>query len=535
MKIQTFDTTLRDGTQGEKVSFSVDEKLRIARKLDEFGFDYIEGGWPGSNPKDALFFDGAKKIDWQHAKICAFGSTRRSGVSAKKDGNLNMLLAAETPTVTIFGKTWIKHLEKALLVTREENDAMITESVAWLKENGREVIYDAEHFFDGYKSDPEYAMQTLRAAQQGGADILTLCDTNGGTLPHEISEIVAHVRKNIDGVLGIHAHNDSELAVANSIAAVVAGARHVQGTINGFGERCGNANILSVIANLQLKLKFQCLDPQALKHLTELSNFVFELANLAPRDEAAFIGRSAFAHKGGVHVSAVMKDPTTYEHINPEAVGNRRRVLVSDLSGRSNVKYKMSELDLADGDAAETGKIVQEIKKLENEGYHFEAAEASFELLVQRNRELVPAFFDLQGFRISVERDSHHVIPRSEASIRVIVDGHVEHTAAEGDGPVNALDNALRKALLRFYPDVALMHLIDYKVRVLSEDDGTAAKVRVLIESQCGNDCWTTIGVSENIIEASWEALVDSFTFFLYKKHPSQVQNGKKEKSISVA
>ncbi|KAA3613828.1 MAG: citramalate synthase [Calditrichaeota bacterium] len=534
MKIQIFDTTLRDGTQGEKVCFSVDEKLRIAHKLDEFGINYIEGGWPGSNPKDALFFEAAKTETWQHAKICAFGSTRRAGSTAENDANLNMLLAAETPVVTIFGKTWIKHLVKALKVSREENLAMIFESVNWLKQNGREVIYDAEHFFDGYKSDPEYAMQTLRAAQKAGADTLTLCDTNGGTLPNEISEIVTRIRKEMRCELGIHAHNDSELAVANTINAVQAGARHIQGTINGFGERCGNSNLISAIANLQLKLDYQCVAPEALQNLTDLANYIYELANLNPRDEAAFIGKSAFAHKGGVHVSAVMKDPTTYEHITPEKVGNRRRVLVSDLSGRSNVNYKMKELELQIGSADETGEIVKEIKTLENQGYHFEAAEASFELLVQRHRNHIPDFFGLQGFRISVEKDGHDLMTRSEASIRVKVDGHVEHTAAEGDGPVNALDNALRKALLRFYPDVARMHLIDYKVRVLSEGDGTAAKVRVLIESQCAEQRWTTIGVSENIIEASWEALVDSFTFFLYKQYAFQSQNEKKQLSVSL-
>lgn len=534
MKLQTFDTTLRDGTQGEKISFSVDEKLRVAHKLDEFGIDYIEGGWPGSNPKDAGFFEAAKTENWRHAKICAFGSTRRAGVRAEDDANLNMLLAAETPAVSIFGKTWIKHLVKALKVSREENSAMIFDSVHYLKEHGREVIYDAEHFFDGYKNDPDYALETLHAARKAGADTLTLCDTNGGTLPHEIAEIVAHVRREFDGNLGIHAHNDSELAVANTLSAVNAGVRHIQGTVNGFGERCGNTNLISAMANLQLKLGYACVSAEAMQRLTELANFIFELANLNPRDEAAFIGKSAFAHKGGVHVSAVMKDPATYEHIAPEQVGNRRRVLVSDLSGRSNVNYKMEELDLQAGDHSESSTIVQEIKLLENQGYHFEAAEASFELLVQRLRGRIPVFFDLQGFRISVERDADSSLPRSEASIRVKVNQHVEHTAAEGDGPVNALDNALRKALLRFYPEIAQMHLIDYKVRVLSEGDGTAAKVRVLIESQSGEKRWTTIGVSENIIEASWEALVDSFSFFLYKQYTAQKKTKKSRKQMSL-
>jgi 2-isopropylmalate synthase len=525
--IQLFDTTLRDGCQGEKISFSVEDKLRIARKLDAFGIHYVEGGWPGSNPKDALFFEQARKENWQHARLVAFGSTRRAGVKPEQDHNLEMLLQAETPAISVFGKTWAKHATVALGVSREENCAIIFESVAYLKKRGREVIYDAEHFFDGYKDDPAYAMATTRAAVEGGADVIVLCDTNGGSLPEEIFEITARVHSQIGaGCIGIHTHNDGELAVANTLAAVRAGASHVQGTINGFGERCGNANLVAVIANLQLKMGCRCVSPKQLAALSELSAFVYEVANLAPRDEAAFVGKSAFAHKGGVHVSAVMKDPTTYEHIAPELVGNTRRVLVSDLAGRSNVHYKMSELGIDSENGNDAGAIVKEIKRLEHQGYVFEAAEASFELLVKRHRQEMPVFFQLSGFRVAVEKDgvdARGAMLRSEASIRVSVDGHLEHTAAEGNGPVNALDNALRKALLRFYPEIALMRLVDYKVRVLNDGRGTAARVRVLIESQSEEERWSTIGVSDNIIAASWEALVDSFTYFLYKEH----ENGK--------
>ena len=522
-QIQLFDTTLRDGTQGEKISFSVDDKLRIARKLEASGIHYIEGGWPGSNPKDVVFFEQARHENWRHARLVAFGSTRRAEVSPAEDQNLNMLLRAETPAVAIFGKSWALHATVALGVSREENRRMILESVAFMKQNGREVIYDAEHFFDGYKDDPGYALATLAAAAEGGADTLVLCDTNGGSLPFEIYDITQRVSARIARPIGIHTHNDGELAVANALEAVRAGAVHVQGTINGFGERCGNANLVAVIANLQLKQGYRCVSEKQLASLTDLSAFICDLANLAPKDEAAFVGKSAFAHKGGIHVSAVMKDPATYEHIKPELVGNARRVLVSDLSGRSNISYKMRELGLNGRDQVDTGVIVQEIKELEHRGYSFEAAEASFELFVERRRKRLPVFFHLSGFRVAVEKDGADS-PRSEASIRVNVDGHLEHTAAEGDGPVNALDNALRKALLRFYPEIALMRLIDYKVRVLNDGSGTAARVRVLIESQSHEARWTTIGVSENIIAASWEALVDSFTFFLYKRHTFQPQ-----------
>ena len=516
--VELFDTTLRDGSQGEKINFSVEDKLNIARRLDEFGMHFIEGGWPGSNPKDAVFFDRAKKEKWQFSKLTAFGSTRRADRSPETDDNLQMLLQAETPAISIFGKTWSLHATKALGVSLEENLELIYSSVAYLKSHGREVVYDAEHFFDGYKNNPDYALKTLRAAAQAGANVLVLCDTNGGSLPTEVYEIAQRVVSEFDCKIGIHAHNDGELAVANTLSAVRAGARHVQGTVNGFGERCGNANLISAIANLQLKLDFSCVRPESLQGLKDLSGYVYELANVATRDEAAFVGNSAFAHKGGVHVSAVMKDPVLYEHIHPETVGNSRRVLVSDLSGRSNVVYKMAELGLETAASNEVKEVVQQVKELEHNGYYFEAAEASFELLVERRRNKVPTFFSLTGLRINVERDAENE-PRSEASIRVSVDGHIEHTAAEGDGPVNALDNAPRKALVRFFPDIALVKLVDYKVRVLAENgSGTASRVRVLIESQAGDERWSTMGVSENIIEASWQALVDSYTFFLYKK-----------------
>jgi len=516
--IELFDTTLRDGSQGEKIAFSVEDKLNIARRLDEFGIHFIEGGWPGSNPKDAAFFEKARKERWQNSRLTAFGSTRRAGSTPESDINLQMLLQAETPAISLFGKTWTLHATKALGVSLEENLELIYSSVAYLKRRGREIIYDAEHFFDGYKQDADYAIKTLEAAKQGGADVLALCDTNGGSLPTEIFEITKLIKQKFDCEIGIHAHNDGELAVANTLSAVQAGASHVQGTINGFGERCGNVNLIPVIANLQLKLGCRCVADEALSQLKDLSGYVYEIANVATRDEAAFVGNSAFAHKGGIHVSAVMKDPRLYEHVRPETVGNGRRVLVSDLSGRSNVVYKMAELGLETAGSKEVKAVVRQVKALENNGYYFEAAEASFELLVERQRNKVPAFFSLSGLRIIVEKDGRGD-PSSEASIRVSVDGHIEHTAAEGDGPVNALDNALRKALIRFYPEISLVKLVDYKVRVLSGDEtGTASRVRVLIESQAAEQRWSTMGVSENIIEASLNALVDSFSYFLYKK-----------------
>lgn len=515
--IEIFDTTLRDGTQGEQVAFSSDDKVRIAERLDEFGIHYIEGGWPGSNPKDMEFFEKVKRRAFQHAKIVAFGSTQRVGHPAEEDKNLRLLVAAETPVTCIFGKSWLLHVEEALRISPEENLKIIRDSVAYLKSHGKEVIYDAEHFFDGYKSNPEYAVQTLRAAEEAGADRLVLCDTNGGSLPSEVARIVKAVKKEVNTTLGIHAHNDSDLAVANSLAAVDAGCEHVQGTINGYGERTGNANLCSIIPNLQLKGDYRCVSDDRLPRLTALSHFVSEVANLTHPGNLPFVGKSAFAHKGGIHVSAVMKNVRTYEHIDPEAIGNQRRVLVSDLSGKSNVLYKAEELDLdLNGNKERIGEIVTRLKEMENEGYQFEAAEASFELLVKKMNQEWQDYFDLEGFRVMIEKNSSEE-SRAEASIRMKVNGVTEHTAAEGNGPVNALDKALRKALDRFYPEIGKMHLTDYKVRVLNEKAATGAKVRVLIESSCNGDTWGTVGVSENIIEASWQALIDSFSYYLAK------------------
>ena len=515
--IKIFDTTLRDGTQGEKVSFSADDKIRIAERLDEFGIHYIEGGWPGSNPKDMAFFEKARNKKFRNAKIVAFGSTHRADREPSEDSNLKALVDAETPACSIFGKTWILHVEDALNITPEENLKIIYQSVAYLKKHGKEVIYDAEHFFDGYKDNSSYAIKTLLAAQEAGADVLVLCDTNGGTLPHEVSQIVAEVKKRTDAPLGIHAHNDCELAVANSLAAIQQGCVHVQGTINGYGERCGNTNLCSTIANLQLKQNYQCVPDEQLKKLTSLSRFVSEVANLSPDNKLPFVGSSAFAHKGGVHVSAVMKNARTYEHLEPEQIGNRRRVLVSDLSGKSNVFYKSDELGMQlDSSKHDIPKIVKKLKDMENDGYQFEAAEASFEMLVKKMTEPWKDFFQLEGFRVIVEKNGEDE-SRSEATIRLFVNGRKEHCAAEGSGPVHALDCAMRKALHQFYPELKEMHLTDYKVRVLNEKEGTGANVRVLIDSSNKEDSWGTVGVSPNIIDASWQALSDSFSYYLYK------------------
>ncbi len=536
VQIQIFDTTLRDGTQGEKVSFSAEDKFRIAMRLDEFGIHYIEGGWPGSNPKDMAFFEKAKHHTFRQSKIVAFGSTCRTGNSPQEDPNLQALIEAETPAVSVFGKSWLLHVTQALNITPEKNLELISGSLKYLKEHGKEVIYDAEHFFDGYKDNPGYAIQSLLAAQDAGADVLVLCDTNGGTLTHEVMEIVQCVRDAVHAPIGIHAHNDSELAVANSLAAIRAGAIHVQGTINGYGERCGNANLCSVIPNLQLKLGYRCVSSDQLERLSTLSKFVSELGNLIPDNKQPYVGKSAFAHKGGVHVSAVIKNEQTYEHIKPELVGNSRRVLVSDLSGKSNVSYKSEELGFDfDKKSVESSQIVQELKKLENEGYQFEAAEASFELLVKRMTNKAPDFFKLEGFRVIMERNANGE-SRSEATIKVRVNDQIELSAAEGNGPVHALDAALRRALCEFYPEISSMHLQDYKVRVLNEKDGTGAKVRVLIDSAKDGSSWGTVGVSENIIDASWKALSEGIIYFLMnqkskpKNRHSLADSGQDEK-----
>ncbi len=516
--VTLYDTTLRDGTQGEEVSFTVEDKLRISEKLDELGIDYIEAGWPGSNPRDLEFFQKAKKLHLKSAKLTAFGSTAHPKKTPAKDENIQALLEAATPVVTIFGKSWDLHVREALKTGLKENLDLIHDSVVFLKKRVDEMIYDAEHFFDGYKQSAEYALQTLKAAQDGGADYLVLCDTNGGTLPHEVEAITREVRKKTDSRLGIHCHNDSEVAVANSLAAIRAGASQVHGTINGFGERCGNANLLSVLANLQLKMGMKLVTPNQLKQLQEVSHFVSELANLIPNSHQAYVGKSAFAHKGGIHVSAVSKNPLTYEHIEPELVGNRRRVLVSDLAGTSSILLKAQEfgIDLERQDPV-VKQVVKQLKEMENQGFEVEGAEASFEILMQKAMGKYQNFFRLIGFRVVDEKLTHDDPPRAEATIQVEVDGEVEHTAAIGNGPVNALDNALRKALERFFPQIAEVRLIDYKVRVLPSSAGTGSQVRVLIESTDGKRKWGTVGVSENIIQASWMALVDSLEYKLMK------------------
>lgn len=528
-KIQIFDTTLRDGTQGEKVSFSAEDKLRVADRLDAFGIQYIEGGWPGSNPRDMEFFEKVRQRSYKQSKIVAFGSTCRSEKAPEKDPNLCALIKAETPVVSIFGKSWVLHIEEALKITKQKNLDIISGSVAFLKEQGKEVIYDAEHFFDGYKEHPEYALATIRAAENAGADVLVLCDTNGGTLAHEITRIVREVKAQTETKLGIHAHNDCELAVANTMAAVEAGCEHVQGTVNGYGERCGNANLCSVIPNLQLKMGYSCIPDPQLNNLTNLSGFVNEIANLGPDIRLPYVGRSAFAHKGGIHVSAVMKNEQTYEHIQPEKIGNRRRVLLSDLSGKSNVRYKVEELDIdLNGDNKDVAHIVDRLKNLENEGFQFETAEASFELLIKKINKQWKELFVLEGFRIISEKNASGE-DRTEATIRISVNGQTEHSAAEGTGPVNALDRALRKALQQFYPRVSDMRLQDYKVRVLNEKDGTKAQVRVLLDSAAkeNGSSWGTVGVSQNIIDASWQALSDSFSYFLQQEYPLTTKQSK--------
>ena len=517
-QVYLYDTTLRDGTQGEEISFSVEDKIKVAHRLDAFGIDYIEGGWPGSNPKDMEFFERMKRTKLKHAKLAAFGSTCRASSSPASDDNVNQLLKAETPVVTIFGKSWDMHVTTALSTTLERNLEIISATVKYLKDNGREVVYDAEHFFDGFKSNPDYALKTLHAAEDSGADFIVLCDTNGGTLSDEVEAIVKTIKHAVEAKLGIHAHNDSELAVSNSLAATRAGCVQVQGTINGFGERCGNANLCSIIPNLQLKMGLQIVPEQTLECLTELSRFVSEVANLQPKKNLPYVGQSAFAHKGGVHVSAVMKSARTYEHIEPKLVGNSRRVLVSDLSGKSNVLFKAHELgiDLSKSNG-QVNAIVNELKSLENEGYVFEDADASLEILMKKDTGEVETPFELEALRIIIEKNTNDGVTHTEAVIKLRVGDQIEHTAAEGNGPVNALDNALRKALLQFYPHLSSTKLSDYKVRVVDGAEGTSARVRVLIETTDQESNWNTVGVSENIIEASWKALVDSIVFKMMK------------------
>jgi 2-isopropylmalate synthase len=513
-----YDTTLRDGCQAEDISFTLEDKLRIAEKLEELGVDYIEGGYPGSNPRDADFFKQVKKLKLKHAKIASFGTTRKFGAKPSQDINLKLLLAAQTPVVTVVGKSWDLHVRDDLRISQKANLEVIADSVSYMKKRVDEVIFDAEHFFDGFRANPEYALECLKAAEEGGADWIVLCETNGGRLPGDVRDALQHVSRVITTPLGIHCHNDGELAVANTLAAVETGATQVQGTINGFGERCGNVNLISVIANLQLKMGKKCVTPAQLKKLREVSQLFYELANIHPNKRQAFVGDSAFAHKGGLHVSGVLKNRETYEHIDPELVGNRQRVLVSDLSGRSNIVYKGKEygIDMNDQNDA-VREILRRTKELEGQGYEFQAAEASFELLIQEALGKKRKNFNLIGFRVIDEKRKEGEAPISEATIMVQVDGIVEHAAAMGNGPVNALDGALRRALTKFYPALDQVELLDYKVRVLSSGEGTAAVVRVLIESGDGKDRWGTVGVSHNVIEASWQALVDSIDYKLYK------------------
>ena len=515
-KVKLFDTTLRDGSQGAGISFSVDDMVKIARALDDLGMHYVEGGWPGSNPKHELFFKEAAKIKFKNAKIVAFGSTRRKDIRASEDPNLKALVASKVKVACIFGKSWDLHVEHALRTSLDENLRMIKDSVAFLKSKGMEVIYDAEHFFDGYKANRDYAIATVKAAREAGADNITFCETNGGMLPGDVREIVGAAGRELEGIeLGIHAHNDSDCAVANSIVAVVEGCSLVQGTINGLGERCGNANLCSIAPALSFKLRYECLPAKKLVELTEVSRYVDEIANIVANERQPYVGRNAFAHKAGVHVSALARHASTYEHLNPALVGNERRILISELSGRSNISFKFKELSLdLEKDPKAANKIINVIKEYEHKGYQFEDADGSFTLLTSKALGMYKPFFELKSFRVSVEKNAKGDMV-SEATIKLTVNGKEEHTVAEGDGPVNALDNSLRKALEKFYPEIREISLSDFKVRVINAGAGTAAKVRALIESKDKNSIWGTIGVSENIIDASWKALVDAFEYKL--------------------
>jgi 2-isopropylmalate synthase len=517
--VKIYDTTLRDGSQTEDIAFSLEDKLRIARKLDELGIHYIEGGWPGSNPKDLQFFQEIKSVPLSHAKMVAFGSTCRAGVLPQDDPNIQSLIAADTETVAVFGKSWDIHPLEVLNITLEQNLEIIHESIRYLKDRVPEVIFDAEHFFDGFKNNPAYALSTLVTANDAGADWIVLCDTNGGAFPDEIQSMVRRVRQKIALPLGIHVHNDTGMAVANTLFAVKEGARQVQGTINGYGERCGNANLCTIIPNLKLKMGMDCISDDRLRKIKDVSRFVSELANLPHYKYQPYVGDSAFAHKGGVHVSAVRKNVTTYEHIQPERVGNRQRVLISDLSGGSNILSKAAEfkIDLESSDP-KVRDILDTLKQLESQGFQFEGAEGSFEILMKKALGQHKRFFELMGFRVVVEKQNETSPILSEATIMVRVGDTVEHTAAVGNGPVNALDNAIRKALEKFYPELREIKLLDYKVRILSTKDGTGAQTRVLIESGDRESRWGTVGVSENIIQASWQALVDSIDYKLLKE-----------------
>jgi len=515
--IQIYDTTLRDGTQSEGFTLSSNDKIRIAQKLDELGVAFIEGGWPGSNPKDVEFFERARDLQWKNSLIAAFGSTCRVKGGPEDDANIKALIDSQTPVCTIFGKTWTLHVTEVLQTTYEDNLRIIEQSVAYLKSNGKRVIYDAEHFFDGYKADAAYALETLRAAIRGGAETVVLCDTNGGTLSWDVERIVRELKSKLNHPFGMHTHNDSECAVVNSLVGVREGAIQVQGTINGVGERCGNVNLCSVIANLELKMGYQCLPKGNLQHLYDLSHFAAEVANVTPDEHLPFVGKSAFAHKGGVHVAAMRRSTVSYQHIAPESVGNKMRVVVSDLSGRGNLLSKAEEHGV-EVEGEEVLPVLNEIKELESRGFSFEAAEASVAMMLKRQEYGYKPPFELIDFFVNVEhRDKRGIF--AEAMVKVRVQGEVLHTAAEGNGPVNALDIALRKALTSYYPQIATFHLSDYKVRILDSDHGTEAITRVLIDTRNSTSRWSTVGAGTNIIEASWRALADSMEYGLMVAH----------------
>jgi 2-isopropylmalate synthase len=517
-RIEIYDTTLRDGSQGQGVSFSVADKLRIAERIDAFGVHYIEGGWPGSNPKDIEFFDEARRRRFKNARLAAFGSTRRKGVSAAGDEQVRLLVDAGTPVITIFGKTWLLHVREVIQTTPDENLAMIEDTIRHLKAQGRFVVYDAEHAFDGFKDDREYAAATWAAAERGGADIVVLCDTNGGSIPQEIADITRAACGRLGVAVGIHTHDDIGLGVANALAAVEAGAGHVQGTFNGYGERIGNCNLTTLVPNLAIKLKRPSVPAESLPLLKELSQFLDEVANLRPNPRLPWVGSAAFSHKGGTHVNAVQKLLRSYEHVDPALVGNRRQVLMSELAGRSNIILKARELGFdVSRDTPELGAMLKRVKALEHEGYEFEAADGSLALLIRRTLKEEPTPFHIDAYHVSMRSEGKSSV--CEATVKVHVGQEHAHTVADGDGPVDAIDNALRSALIRFYPDLEAVRLTDYKVRIVDSSVGTAARTRVLIESSDGASSWTTIGVNENIIEASLQALVDSLEYGLVKKH----------------
>lgn len=517
-RVSICDTTLRDGAQSEGVSFSGPGKLSLARRLDRFGIDYIEGGYAGSNKKDMEFFSAVKKAGLSRARVVAFGFTRRAHTKVGKDPYIRSLLEARTPAVTVCGKAWDLHVRDVLRTTAAENFAMIADTIGYMKDHRKEVFFDAEHFFDGFKKNPEFAMKALETAVRAGTDVLVLCDTNGGCLPYEIYSMTRHVVETFKTPVAIHAHNDMGLAVANTLEAVRAGAVQAQGCVNGFGERCGNADLCSLIPALELKMGRTCIGRKKLAKLRELSLFVYDLVNMRPDGKAPYVGQSAFSHKAGPHANAVEKNPLTFEHIKPELVGNERRFLVSELSGQSSVFLKAIELGLGHQESRQGMKdILRALKDLEHRGYAFESADASFRMLIQKVLKKHKSFFDLEGFRVIVEKRGKDVPCMAEATIKVRVKGETEQTAAEGDGPVNALDKALRKALVRFYPDIARVFLTDFRVRILDPEEATAAKTQVLIESSDGKSTWGTVGVSGNIIEAAWEALVDSVEYKLFE------------------